>query len=261
MVGSKLNSILALRAEHALYSRIGDWYHHLEKFPGILFDANGYLRFDTMQQYESNPFLKRKQDLNIKVGISNLDGYQPFSTEQLELLQKNLPGFDTFSARRKKDHKKKNSFRFKASKPNQLLNIVRQNKKEPRKRVSQIHKQLEHLLYKVLCTKYNAKNIGCDVSTGHGTYIDMAVKTTSGYIFYEIKSFENIRHSIREAYGQLLEYAYWSCDKLPEEMIIVTHKKTEDDVVRYLEFLRRNFAIPIFYQHLDIIEQRLSDKM
>jgi hypothetical protein len=42
-----------------------------------------------------------------------------------------------------------------------------------------------------------------------GGRIDLVVRTGEGYEFYEIKTYGSARACIREAIGQLLEYAMW----------------------------------------------------
>lgn len=64
-----------LPVEHALYRKTGDWYHQLERFPGALLDANGYVIFETEAAYRSCPELKIRQDVGCPEGISSIPGY------------------------------------------------------------------------------------------------------------------------------------------------------------------------------------------
>src|SRR5215217_4768330 len=75
ITGKKLNDLWNVGAEHALYREDGKWYHHLEDFPGVLFDANGFIVFHTEQDYRENPYLQHKQDLHVMGGISSIPGY------------------------------------------------------------------------------------------------------------------------------------------------------------------------------------------
>jgi hypothetical protein len=45
LTGKRINRELALGAEHARYHKDGNWYDQLQKFPGVLFDINGYVAF------------------------------------------------------------------------------------------------------------------------------------------------------------------------------------------------------------------------
>ena len=45
--GSELNKKWGVGARHSLYRESGDWYHVPKRFPAALFDAHGYIRFET----------------------------------------------------------------------------------------------------------------------------------------------------------------------------------------------------------------------
>jgi 5-methylcytosine-specific restriction enzyme A len=76
--GRELNEKWKAGVAHALYRRDGTWYHRLERFPGALFDANGYIRFDANSDLENCPGIligKRANWLNVPDGIARLPGY------------------------------------------------------------------------------------------------------------------------------------------------------------------------------------------
>jgi len=73
--GRELNRKWNVGAQHALYSKRGTWYHLLERFPGALFDANGYVLFDSRRAHERCPHLNIGQELNVSGGISNIPDY------------------------------------------------------------------------------------------------------------------------------------------------------------------------------------------
>ncbi len=52
-----------LRAAHALYRRTGDWFHVLNYFPAILFDAGGYVSFPDRKDFEE--FLKDRCGIGV----------------------------------------------------------------------------------------------------------------------------------------------------------------------------------------------------
>jgi 5-methylcytosine-specific restriction enzyme A len=65
-------------ALHALYREDGTWYHVLKKFPGALFDAHGYVLFESREDYRNCPgalMSEAKNWMNVPAGISNLAGY------------------------------------------------------------------------------------------------------------------------------------------------------------------------------------------
>ena len=73
--GRKLNELWGVGAKHALYHREGSWYNNLERFPGALFDPNGYVLFATEQAYKNSRHLRITQETNVTNGISSIPGY------------------------------------------------------------------------------------------------------------------------------------------------------------------------------------------
>ena len=67
---------------HGLYSRDGTWYHRLVRFPGALFDASGYIVFQTEQEFINCPQLRINQDCGCRDGISNIPGYVSVTARQ-----------------------------------------------------------------------------------------------------------------------------------------------------------------------------------
>jgi len=74
-IGRELNNKWGVGAQHALYSESGTWYHVLERFPGALFDAKGYILFESKRDYESCHHLNRGEELNVPGGIASIPGY------------------------------------------------------------------------------------------------------------------------------------------------------------------------------------------
>jgi hypothetical protein len=71
--GRELNETWNIGAEHALYRKNGVWYHRLERFPGALCDARGYVRFETLAALEACPGVfigKEKNWLTVSAGIA-----------------------------------------------------------------------------------------------------------------------------------------------------------------------------------------------
>lgn len=90
MTGHQLNKLLELGAAHALYEKEGKWYHQLKRFPGALFDDDGYVFFATEADYTGHPALQIRQDLHVIGGVSQLQEYRPYSARE-QLLVKGLP--------------------------------------------------------------------------------------------------------------------------------------------------------------------------
>ena len=74
-IGRELNERWGVHAEHALYSRNGTWYHRLNEFPGALFDATGYVLFETETEYLNCPQLYLGKQTNCPKKISSIPNY------------------------------------------------------------------------------------------------------------------------------------------------------------------------------------------
>lgn len=75
--------------------------------------------------------------------------------------------------------------------------------------------------------------------------------------FFEIKT-DNAKLSIRKALGQILEYAYYPNLKKAEKLIIVADDKPSQETIQYLEFIRKEFKLPINYQYFNLEMNELS---
>lgn len=82
-----IEKIVKTGALHVLYREDGGWYHNLKKFPGVLFDKRGYVIFETKEDYESNPSLIHRKDINVKNGVSSLPNYRNYTTEEIQQIE------------------------------------------------------------------------------------------------------------------------------------------------------------------------------
>lgn len=123
----------------------------------------------------------------------------------------------------------------------------RQNKKSVTE-VERLHKTIQKDLFEQLNQKYPGK-VGAEQ---HG--IDLFVEEKGEYILYEVKTNPDVRHCIREAMGQLLEYAYASTYfKDKEEMkikslVIVSPHDLTKEMENYLNYLKERVKLPLTYE-------------
>jgi hypothetical protein len=72
----RLNEAWGVGATQVRYSDDGHWYATLERFPAALFDAHGYVLFQTEKDYRSSRHLYIGKQISVpKPGISALPGY------------------------------------------------------------------------------------------------------------------------------------------------------------------------------------------
>jgi hypothetical protein len=117
------------------------------------------------------------------------------------------------------------------------------------------HNDLQAELYRRLAEKYGIENVGTEVPSGAGTSIDLVVRQQDGFLFYEIKTSGSPRACLREALGQLLEYAFWPGCQDAIRLIVVGETALDEEAARYLRILRERFSLPLEYEQIIITWQ------
>lgn len=72
-----------------------------------------------------------------------------------------------------------------------------------------------------LVSQYGAENVRAEFSNVVRTSVDVVVRRRKTYWFYEIKTADSPRACLREAIGQLLEYAFWPGTQEAMRLIVV----------------------------------------
>ncbi|OWK69211.1 hypothetical protein [Pedobacter sp. AJM] len=104
------------------------------------------------------------------------------------------------------------------------------------------------------------QNVHPEHPAGYGQHrIDIVVNTNQGLVFYEIKTYPSILTAIREAFGQLMEYSYWSKHNRAVKIIIVTQIPITPKAKEYFNHLRDKFNLPLYYQSFDLSTGHLSE--
>ncbi|MEX2411735.1 MAG: hypothetical protein WD607_10285 [Candidatus Paceibacterota bacterium] len=124
-----------------------------------------------------------------------------------------------------------------------------------------LHDAISRRLTRRLKEKYGTKNVTREHPAGYGANkIDIVVKDSNDLIFYEIKTYTTIKTSVREAIGQLMEYACWTNHMKAKQLIVITQPHSDVESVKiYFKHLRNTFNLPIYYQSYDFEENILSE--
>ena len=112
------------------------------------------------------------------------------------------------------------------------------------------HNELQRILHDRLSTQYGKENVGTERPSGIGTKVDVVLKQGSRFWYYEIKTALTVRACIREAFGQLLEYAYWPGTTEPEKLIVVGEAELDSDGETYIKRLQERYELPIKYNQI-----------
>lgn len=111
------------------------------------------------------------------------------------------------------------------------------------------HSQIQNKLIEELKRDFGDVNVSVEQRLGYSE-IDVVVKEGDGFIFYEVKVASSLKRVIREALGQLMEYSYYEATKIAKKLVIVSDYPLDDKNEAYLEFLKREFSLPIEYKRV-----------
>ena len=113
------------------------------------------------------------------------------------------------------------------------------------------HNLLQATLCRQLVAKHGADNVRSEQPSGLGTMIDVVLRRRPDeYWYYEIKTALSPRACMREALGQLLEYAYWPGTREASRLIVCGESPLDADGQEYVDELRRRFQLPISYEQI-----------
>jgi hypothetical protein len=141
----------------------------------------------------------------------------------------------------------KTEFRF-DNKTKNLPTKSRYNTIEKEINVDVRHSILQEKLYNKLVLKYGKNNVGLENQI-NGNRIDIVVKIRQNeYFFYEVKTGSSAKSCIRQAIGQLFEYAYWNNNSgFKVEMVVAGEFEIDKTTSDYIQYLKNEFKIPISY--------------
>ena len=143
--------------------------------------------------------------------------------------------------------------------PGNTPRVVQASFERPERNIDAVlrHNKLQAALFTHLETVHGKGNVSGEQDCGNGTPIDIAVKNGRRYIFYEIKTGLSARSCIRQAFGQLMEYAFWPGAREARGLTVIGEACLDKDAKKYLERLRKKFKLPLRYQQFDLTKGRL----
>lgn len=90
--------------------------------------------------------------------------------------------------------------------------------------------------------------------------VDLKAKTIDGdWHYFELKT-DSAKLSIRKAIGQIMEYAYYPNNIRASKLIIISDNEPTDGDINYINHIRKNFNIPVFYRYFKFDINFLSEE-
>jgi hypothetical protein len=108
------------------------------------------------------------------------------------------------------------------------------------------HSKIQEKLVDELIEKFGNDNVSIEHPI-NGNKIDVVVNNNGENYFYEIKTAPTTRDCIRQAFGQIFDYAYWPGQKIADKLFIVGENPIDENAKNYLAFLKTQFRIELEY--------------
>lgn len=136
---------------------------------------------------------------------------------------------------------------------------IRQNKVIESK---PLHDKIQKILFDHLVNLYGKNNVAQEADNGLSKRIDICKRASDGIVLYEIKAYNSLTDTIREAVGQLFEYGFFPnpISNL-KEMIIVSQIPIDELNKEYLNIIRQKTSLNLFYQSVDLENKIISEKI
>lgn len=117
--------------------------------------------------------------------------------------------------------------------------------------ISLRHNLLQAVLTRRLIAQFGTTNVADEHASGFGTKIDVVLRRAADeFWYYEIKTARSPRACLREAMGQIMEYAYWPGAQEAARLIICGESALDDEGVTYLRRLNEQFRLPLAYEQI-----------
>lgn len=113
------------------------------------------------------------------------------------------------------------------------------------------HTLIQEALIKKLRATYGDNNVSPEHPIG-GKKIDVVRKDGDDFIFYEIKMSGSAKACIRDALGQLMEYAYWPGKRNASSLVVIGEEAIDNKTTTYLKYLTKVFSLLIHYEQITI---------
>ena len=114
------------------------------------------------------------------------------------------------------------------------------------------HNVMQQALSEKLANIYGEENVREEYQNVTGSKVDIALQREEVLWFYEIKTSPSPRYCIRQALGQLLEYAFWPTSPNVTKLIIVGESPLDDESDEYIKMLQTQFGLPVEYEQIII---------
>lgn len=124
--------------------------------------------------------------------------------------------------------------------------------------IDPLHKRIQNAVCKILQNDYVHLYLEKESEKGSKQKIDMKgiLKDSTEWHYFEIKTY-SAKKCIREALGQILEYACYPSTLRAKKLFIIGPEKPDEKDHAYLEMLRNKYNLPVWFRWYSFEENKL----
>ena len=128
--------------------------------------------------------------------------------------------------------------------------------------IDPLHKKIQNAVVNLLKEQYSELQIesGTDYTLTQRVDIKGFSKKEKEWHFFEVKTM-SAKRSIREALGQILEYAHYPNVNLARKLFIVGPEPPDEKDKAYMHLLREKYNLPIWFRWYSFVENKLYDSV
>lgn len=114
------------------------------------------------------------------------------------------------------------------------------------------HRLIQEALYKEMVARHGRSAVQHEFKVPTGR-VDLRVREPGDRIVYfEVKTASSARACVRQALGQLLEYALWpGCEKV-DELVVASDRPLSHDAAEWLREMQQQVGIPLRYFQIEL---------
>ena len=126
--------------------------------------------------------------------------------------------------------------------------------------IDPLHKKIQNAVVNLLKKDYTNIQVESGVSDFTTQRVDIKgfSKSEQEWHFFEVKTM-SAKRSIREALGQILEYAHYPNVQLAEKLFIISPEEPDEKDKAYMKLLRDKYNLPIWFRWYSFSENKLYE--
>ena len=126
--------------------------------------------------------------------------------------------------------------------------------------ISLRHNRIQDRLYALLCEQHGSDSVRTEQPTGTGGFADAVVRRADGrFDLYEIKVASHAASAVREAMGQLLEYAYRKRGLEPVNLYVVSEAALDSITAEFLNRMNTEFGLKLGYLQVEVSDAEATN--